>query len=79
MSEENLEEEKAKSPILKIILIVVGIQLLVVITVGETLFATGFLDANEGLAEEEAIAALEAEAAAQAQRPIRPHPKVYLR
>ncbi|EAS47839.1 hypothetical protein GB2207_08521 [marine gamma proteobacterium HTCC2207] len=67
MSEENLEEEKAKSPILKIILIVVGILLLVAITVGGTLFATGFFDANEGLAAEEAIAALEAEAAAQAE------------
>ena len=67
MSEENLEEEKAKSPILKVILIVVGILLLVAITVGGTLFATGFFDANEGLAAEEAIAALEAEAAAQAE------------
>jgi flagellar FliL protein len=67
MSEENLEEEKAKSQILKIILIVVGILLLVAITVGGTLFATGFFDANEGLAAEEAIAALEAEAAAQAE------------
>ena len=67
MSEENLEEEKAKSPILKIILIVVGILLLVAITVGGPLFATGFFDANEGLAAEEAIAALEAEAAAQAE------------
>jgi flagellar FliL protein len=67
MSEENLEEEKAKSPILKIILIVVGILLLVAITVGGTLFATGFFDSNEGLAAEEAIAALEAEAAAQAE------------
>ncbi|MDB0047081.1 flagellar basal body-associated FliL family protein [Porticoccaceae bacterium] len=67
MIEENVEEEKAKSPIVKIILIVVGILLLVAITVGGTLFASGFFDANEGLGAEEAIAALEAEAAAQAE------------
>lgn len=42
MIEENVEEEKAKSPIVKIILIVVGILLLVAITVGGTLFASGF-------------------------------------
>ena len=48
MSEEvAVEEEKAKSPILKIILIVVGILLLVAITIGGTLFATGFFDAEK--------------------------------
>lgn len=61
MSEEvAVEEEKAKSPILKIILIVVGILLLVAITIGGTLFATGFFDAEKE-SSEEAIAALEAE------------------
>ena len=43
MSDEQLEdEEKAKSPILKIILIVVGILLLIGMTVGGTLFVSGF-------------------------------------
>ena len=66
MSEEvAVEEEKAKSPILKIILIVVGILLLVAITIGGTLFATGFFDAEKESLEE-AIAALEAEASAEA-------------
>jgi len=67
MSEEQLdEEEKAKSPILKIILIVVGILLLIGLTIGGTLFASGFFDAEKEANAEEAIAALEAEAAAQA-------------
>jgi flagellar FliL protein len=67
MSDEQLdEEEKAKSPILKIILIVVGILLLIGLTIGGTLFASGFFDADKEANAEEAIAALEAEAAAQA-------------
>jgi flagellar FliL protein len=67
MSDEQLEdEEKAKSPVLKIILIVVGILLLIGITVGGTLFASGFFDAGKDVNAEEAIAALEAEAAVQA-------------
>lgn len=66
MSENELEEEKGKSPILKIILIVVGILLLIAITVGGTLFASGFFDPSEEVNAEEAIAALEAEATAQA-------------
>ena len=66
MSEEILEEEKAKSPILKIILIVVGILLLIGLTIGGTLFASGFFDANKNANAEDAIAALEAEAEAQA-------------
>jgi flagellar FliL protein len=67
MSEETTEEEvKAKSPVVKIVLIVVGILFLVAITVGGTLFASGFFDANESGSAEQAIAALEAEAAEQA-------------
>ena len=67
MSEELLEgEEQAKSPILKIILIVVGVLLLVTISVGGTLFATGFFDSADKKDAEAAIAALEAAAAEQA-------------
>jgi len=67
MSEDTTEEEvKAKSPVVKIVLIVVGILLLVAITVGGTLFASGFFDANESGSAEQAIAALEMEAAEQA-------------
>ncbi len=68
MSEEILEgEEQAKSPILKIILMVVGILLLVAISVGITLFATGFFDSDDKKDAEAAIAALEAAAAEQAE------------
>ncbi len=67
MSEEQLEDqEKAKSPLIKIIVIVVGIILLLGITIGATLFATGFFDADNNVDAEQAIAELEAEAAAQA-------------
>jgi flagellar FliL protein len=67
MSEEQLEDqEKAKSPLIKIILIVVGIILLLGITIGATLFASGFFDADNNVDAEQAIAELEAEAAAQA-------------
>ena len=67
MSEETTEEEvKAKSPVVKIVLIVVSILLLVAITVGGTLFASGFFDANESGSAEQAIATLEAKAAEQA-------------
>jgi len=67
MSEEQLEDqEKAKSPLIKIIVIVVGIILLLGITIGATLFASGFFDADNSVDAEQAIAELEAEAAAQA-------------
>ncbi|MBT4832725.1 MAG: flagellar basal body-associated FliL family protein [Porticoccaceae bacterium] len=68
MSEEILEdEEKAKSPILKIILIVVGVLFIVAITIGATLFASGFFDADKNDDAEAAVAALEAAAAAEAE------------
>ena len=68
MSEELLEdEEKAKSPILKIILIVFGVLFIVAITIGATLFASGFFDADKNDDAEAAVAALEAAAAAEAE------------
>lgn len=64
MSEEDLEEEgKKKSPILKIILIVFGLLLVVGITIGATLFASGFFDAEKEEDAEAALAELEAQAA----------------
>ncbi len=67
MSEELLEdEEKAKSPVLKIILIVFGVILVIAISVGGTLFATGFFESERNKDAEAAIAALEAAATAQA-------------
>jgi len=68
MSEEILEdEEKAKSPILKIILIVFGVLFIVAITIGATLFASGFFVADKNDDAEAAVAALEAAAAAEAE------------
>ena len=68
MSEEILEdEEKAKSPILKIILIVFGVLFIVAITIGATLFASGFFDADKNDDAEAAVAAFEAAAAAEAE------------
>lgn len=68
MSEEILEdEEKAKSPILKIILIVFGVLFIVAITIGATLFASGFFDADKNDDAEAAVAALEAAAEAEAE------------
>tara|TARA_B110000046_G_scaffold186007_1_gene231282 strand:+ start:17252 stop:17836 length:585 start_codon:yes stop_codon:yes gene_type:complete len=67
VSEEILDdEEKAKSPVLKIILMVVGILFLVALSVGITLFATGFFDSSDKKDAEAAIAALEAAAAEEA-------------
>ena len=67
MSEEILEEEeKAGSPILKILLIVFGVLLIVAITIGATLFASGFFDADKDEDAEAAVAALEAAAEAEA-------------
>ena len=67
MAEEQPEgEEQAKSPVVKIVLIVVGILLLIVLSVVGTLFATGFFDAREQDNVEEQIAELEAEAEAEA-------------
>lgn len=67
MSDEILDEdENTKSPILKIILLVVGILLVVALSVGITLFATGFFDSADKKDAEAAIAALEAAAAEKA-------------
>ena len=67
MSDEILDEdENTKSPILKIILLVVGILLVVALSVGITLFATGFFDPADKKDAEAAIAALEAAAAEKA-------------
>ena len=65
MADDALEEEgKAKLPILKIILVVVGVLIVVALTIGATLYASGFFDAEKEEDAEAALAALEAEAAA---------------
>ena len=68
MAEEQAEiEEKGKSSVVKIVLIVLGILLLIVLSVVGTLFATGFFDKTEKESVEEQIAELEAEAEAEAE------------
>ena len=68
MAEEQADnEEKGKSSVVKIIMIVVGILLLVILSVVGTLFATGFLIKPKKESVEEQIAELEAEAEAEAE------------
>ena len=70
MSEEDTEDEgKKKSPIVKIILIFLGLLIVVGITVTATLFASGFFDAGKEEDAEEALAELEAAAAEAAAAP----------
>lgn len=65
MAEENGEEEVKKGkPIVKIILIVVGILLLLGIAIGGTLFATGFFDPKPEEAAQAKLEQLQGEAAA---------------
>ena len=64
MSEEDTEDEgKKKSPIVKMILIFLGLSIVVGITVTATLFATGYFDAGKEEDAEQALAELEAQAA----------------
>jgi flagellar protein FliL len=64
MAEENGEEEVKKGkPIVKIILIVVGVLLLLGIAVGGTLFATGFFDPKPEAAVQAKLEQMQAEAA----------------
>ena len=65
MAEDNTEEEVKKGkPIVKIILIVVGILVLLGVAVGGTLFATGFFDPKAEDAAKAKLEQLEGEAAA---------------
>jgi flagellar FliL protein len=65
MAEENGEEEVKKGkPIVKIILIVVGVLLLLGLTVGATLFVSGFFDPKPEAAAQAKIEQLQGEAAA---------------
>lgn len=65
--EENETEGKKKSPILKILLLVIGVIILLAGTVFGTLFATGFFDEKPAISAEEALEG--AEGAALEGRP----------
>lgn len=62
--EDNETEGKKKSPILKIILLVLGVIILLAGTVFGTLFATGFFDEKPAASAEAALEGAEGEAAA---------------
>ncbi|MDE0840999.1 MAG: flagellar basal body-associated FliL family protein [Porticoccaceae bacterium] len=68
MADEVVEEEAGggKGGLIKTIALVVGILLLVAITIGGTLFLSGFFEADEEAAAEAAVAALEAIASEEA-------------
>ena len=67
MAEDSGEEEVKKGkPIVKIILIVLGVVVLLALAVGGTLFATGFFDPKPEEAAQAKIEQLEGEAAAAA-------------
>jgi flagellar FliL protein len=53
--EDNETEGKKKSPILKILLLVIGVIILLAGTVFGTLFATGFFDEKPAVSAEEAL------------------------
>ena len=68
MADEVVEEEEGggKGGLIKTIALVVGILLLVSLTIGGTLFLSGFCEADEEAAAEAAVAALEAIASEEA-------------
>lgn len=69
MADEQIEEEDGgkKGGLVKIILLVVGVVLVVSLTIGLTLYFTGFFDPGPEEVAEEQINALETEAATAAE------------
>lgn len=67
--EEQVEDDggEKKGGLIKIILLVVGVVLVVLLTIGLTLYFTGFFDPGPEEVAEEQIEALESEAAAAAE------------
>jgi len=80
MADEQIEEEGGgkKGGLLKIILLVVGVVLVVLLTIGLTLYFTGFFDPGPEEVAEEQISALETEAAAAAEEAAQQPAKIQL-
>ena len=81
MADEQIEEEEGggkKGGLLKIILLVVGVVLVVLLTIGLTLYFTGFFDPGPEEVAEEQISALETEAAAAAEEAAQQPAKIQL-
>ena len=73
MADEQIEEEEGggkKGGLVKIILLVVGVVLVVLLTIGLTLYFTGFFDPGPEEVAEEQISALETEASAAAEEAL---------
>lgn len=80
MADEQIEEEEGgkKGGLVKIILLVVGVVLVVLLTIGLTLYFTGFFDPGPEEVAEEQIQALETEAAAAAEEAAKQPAKIQL-
>jgi len=81
MADEQIEEEEGggkKGGLLKIVLLVVGVVLVVLLTIGLTLYFTGFFDPGPEEVAEEQISALETEAAAAAEEAAQQPAKIQL-
>ncbi|MEL0223896.1 MAG: flagellar basal body-associated FliL family protein [Gammaproteobacteria bacterium] len=81
MADEQIEEEEGggkKGGLVKIILLVVGVVLVVLLTIGLTLYFTGFFDPGPEEVAEEQISALETEAATAAEEVAQQPAKIQL-
>jgi len=80
MADEQIEEEEGgkKGGLVKIILLVVGVVLVVLLTIGLTLYFTGFFDPGPEEVAEEQIQALETEAATAAEEVAKQPAKIQL-
>lgn len=80
MADEQIEEEEGgkKGGLVKIILLVVGVVLVVLLTIGLTLYFTGFFDPGPEEVAEEQIQALETEASTAAEEVSKQPAKIQL-
>ena len=81
MADEQIEEEEGggkKGGLVKIIMLVVGVVLVVLLTIGLTLYFTGFFDPGAEEVAEEQISALETEAAEAAEEVAQQPAKIQL-
>lgn len=81
MADEQIEEEEGggkKGGLVKIIMLVVGVVLVVLLTIGLTLYFTGFFDPGAEEVAEEQISALETEAVTAAEEVAQQPAKIQL-